>query len=496
MRAFHVLLIDLVLVAIATALALVLRDNFEISWQHLVALAPYGALSLIAAALTFPLFGVSRVVWRFTSMRDYLAIVLATVVMVIVAVALGFIVNRLEGIARSLPILQVLLIVALLVGVRVLMRVGHMSRRQRAPARMGRMVSGETVLIVGVNKLAELYLHCVAEFAGDRVRIAGLLDDGHRVGFTLLSHRVLAPPEQVADVLRGLDVHGVSVDRIIIATPFARLSAPAQQALRAIEETTSITLEQLDRQMGLALTEDNGQAAGCDHPGDGVQIFSFDADGIAALVRSPYWRFKRMLDVLGALGLIVILAPVMVLVGVLVAVDVGLPVMFWQQRPGLGGRPFRLYKFRTMGAAYDKAGRRRSDDERVSAIGNLLRRTRLDELPQLISILRGQMSFVGPRPLLPVDQPAAYAARLLVRPGLTGWAQVNGGRTIAAADKAALDVWYVRNMSLALDLKIALTTVPMVLFGERVIEAAIAAAWNDLCAAGVCLPEAVAPRNS
>ena len=202
MRAFHVLLIDLVLVAIATALALVLRDNFEISWQHLVALAPYGALSLIAAALTFPLFGVSRVVWRFTSMRDYLAIVLATVVTVIAALALGFIVNRLVGIARSLPILQALLIVALLVGFRVLMRVGHMSRRQRAPARMGRMASGETVLIVGVNKLAELYLHCVAEFASDRVRIAGLLDDGHRVGFTLLSHRVLAPPEQVADVLR------------------------------------------------------------------------------------------------------------------------------------------------------------------------------------------------------------------------------------------------------------------------------------------------------
>ena len=276
------------------------------------------------------------------------------------------------------------------------------------------------------------------------------------------------------------------------------MSAPAQQALRAIEETTSITLEQLDRQMGLdrALMEDNSQAAGCDHPGDGVQIFSFDADDIAALVRSPYWRFKRMLDVLGALGLIVILAPVMVLVGVLVALDVGLPVMFWQQRPGLGGRPFRLYKFRTMGAAYDKAGRRRSDDERVSAIGNLLRRTRLDELPQLISILRGQMSFVGPRPLLPVDQPAAYAARLLVRPGLTGWAQVKGGRTIAAADKAALDVWYVRNMSLALDLKIALATVPMVLFGERVIEAAIAAAWYDLCAAGVCAPEAVAQRIS
>ena len=96
-----------------------------------------------------------------------------------------------------------------------------------------------------------------------------------------------------------------------------------------------------------------------------------------------------------------------------------------------------------------------------------MRRTRLDELPQLINILLGQMSFIGPRPLLPVDQPADYAARLVVRPGLTGWAQVKGGRDISPADKAALDIWYVHNASLALDARILLNTVAMVLFGER-----------------------------
>jgi lipopolysaccharide/colanic/teichoic acid biosynthesis glycosyltransferase len=133
-----------------------------------------------------------------------------------------------------------------------------------------------------------------------------------------------------------------------------------------------------------------------------------------------------------------------------------------------------------MGAAHDASGRRRSDAERVSALGHLLRRTRLDELPQLFSILLGHMSFVGPRPLLPVDQPAGHSARLLVRPGLTGWAQIKGGRIISAEDKAALDVWYVRNASLALDLRILLGTIPMVLFGERVAEDAIAQAWREL----------------
>ena len=145
------------------------------------------------------------------------------------------------------------------------------------------------------------------------------------------------------------------------------------------------------------------------------------------------------------------------------------------------------YKFRTMGAAHDACGRRRSDEERLSPIGAFLRRTRLDELPQLFSILSGHMSFVGPRPLLPIDQPAEYAARLLVRPGLTGWAQINGGRAIAAGDKAALDVWYVHHISLALDLRVLVSTVPMVLFGERVTEGAIAQAWRDLQAAGVCV---------
>jgi lipopolysaccharide/colanic/teichoic acid biosynthesis glycosyltransferase len=104
----------------------------------------------------------------------------------------------------------------------------------------------------------------------------------------------------------------------------------------------------------------------------------------------------------------------------------------------------------------------------------------MDELPQLFHILFGQMSFVGPRPLLPVDQPVGAAARLLVRPGLTGWAQVKGGRLISAADKAALDLWYVRHASLTLDLVILLRTVGMVLFGERTQAEAIRKAWDEI----------------
>src|SRR5690606_991150 len=115
----------------------------------------------------------------------------------------------------------------------------------------------------------------------------------------------------------------------------------------------------------------------------------------------PYWRLKRSIDVVGALLGLVLLAPLLALVAVLVALDIGLPVVFAQQRPGLGGQPFRLNKFRTMGPSHDADGHRIPDDERLSAIGRFLRRTRLDELPQLWHVLKGDMSFIGPRPLLP-----------------------------------------------------------------------------------------------
>jgi lipopolysaccharide/colanic/teichoic acid biosynthesis glycosyltransferase len=135
--------------------------------------------------------------------------------------------------------------------------------------------------------------------------------------------------------------------------------------------------------------------------------------------------------------------------------------------------------------AYDMDGRKLSDAERVTTVGVFLRFTRLDELPQLLNILRGDMSFIGPRPLLPCDQDPAYCARLLVRPGLTGWAQIIGGRAISPEDKAVLDIWYVRNASLYLDLKIALKTVPMVVFGETISRASIEEAWSELEEAGI-----------
>lgn len=176
---------------------------------------------------------------------------------------------------------------------------------------------------------------------------------------------------------------------------------------------------------------------------------------------------KRLIDVVVAAGLLVMLSPVILLVALLVRLRLGSPVLFSQLRPGLHGRPFRMFKFRTMRTAQvSDAGVSLSDAERLPAFGRGLRATSLDELPELWNVLVGDMSLVGPRPLLMDYLPlysAEQARRHEVRPGITGWAQVNGRNAVDWPERLALDVWYVDHRSLALDLKILMRTLTTVL---------------------------------
>ena len=174
---------------------------------------------------------------------------------------------------------------------------------------------------------------------------------------------------------------------------------------------------------------------------------------------------KRLFDFLAALVLLVLLAPLMLILALLVRIFLGSPVIFSQQRPGLKGKPFTLYKFRTMTDARDEKGQLLPDAERLTRFGRFLRASSLDELPELWNILRGDMSFVGPRPLLmeylPLYTPEQMR-RHEVRPGLTGWAQVNGRNALSWEEKFRHDVWYVDNRNFLLDLKILLMTLASV----------------------------------
>lgn len=180
---------------------------------------------------------------------------------------------------------------------------------------------------------------------------------------------------------------------------------------------------------------------------------------------------KRVFDFFGALAALVILSPLLVVIAFAVAIFLGRPVLFVQERPGMNGKPFRMYKFRTMMDAYDDKGVLLSDELRLTRFGKLLRSTSLDELPELWNVLKGEMSLVGPRPLLmeylPLYSKEQYR-RHEVRPGVTGWAQVNGRNAISWEDRFRLDVWYVDNCSLKLDIKILFLTVKKVLVRDGI----------------------------
>jgi lipopolysaccharide/colanic/teichoic acid biosynthesis glycosyltransferase len=183
----------------------------------------------------------------------------------------------------------------------------------------------------------------------------------------------------------------------------------------------------------------------------------------------PYARedpLKRLIDVVGAAVGLVLLAPVLVVVALRIRRELGSPVIFTQLRPGLRGRPFRLRKFRTMTDARDGSGALLPDADRLTPFGRSLRSTSLDELPELWNVLRGEMSLVGPRPLL-VEYLDHYtpeqARRHEVRPGITGWSQIHVRNDASWEAKLAMDVWYVDNRSVALDIRILLRTVMVAL---------------------------------
>jgi lipopolysaccharide/colanic/teichoic acid biosynthesis glycosyltransferase len=174
---------------------------------------------------------------------------------------------------------------------------------------------------------------------------------------------------------------------------------------------------------------------------------------------------KRVLDVLVSASALVLLSPLLVFIATCVWWRLGFPILFRQVRPGFHGRPFEMIKFRTMRDLVDASGKELSDDQRLSGLGRRLRKASLDELPELWNVLKGDMSLVGPRPLLMGYLPlysSEQARRHEVRPGITGWAQVNGRNATNWEDRLTMDVWYVDHRSLLLDLKILGLTVAAV----------------------------------
>lgn len=182
---------------------------------------------------------------------------------------------------------------------------------------------------------------------------------------------------------------------------------------------------------------------------------------------------KRVFDIVSSLIGLILLSPILLIIALMVRFKLGSPVIFTQQRPGINGEPFFMYKFRTMTDAKDADGNLLPDDKRLPKFGKILRSTSLDELPELICVLKGDMSLVGPRPLMMKYLPRYtpdQARRHEVKPGITGWAQVNGRNAISWEERFDLDVWYVDNWNIWVDIKIIFKTIMSVFQREGITQ--------------------------
>jgi lipopolysaccharide/colanic/teichoic acid biosynthesis glycosyltransferase len=445
---------DVLWAAAAPALALYLRDVSVASSSRLEAAELYCIVSFASSLVAFLIFRIREGIVHHFSVHDALEVAKAVVFSGLLTMLAMFTAVRMDGIPRSTPIIHALILATGLIARRVVARVWHDDQsREVGPSE----AAAEYIVIIGCTRLSSLYTRLISAYSAKRYKVAALLDrDPRMAGKSIDGVRVVGPPDQLGSLIEEYAEHGIAIARVLVGGDATLLTPDELDDVERICTDHNLTLEFIPALVGL----ERGQTQTTIHP----QAAKKPA---VRFYLPPYFRFKRVADIIIGLILLSASLPLLLLVAGIVLLDVGSPVLFWQQRVGLGGRPFLLHKFRTLKPLFDERGLPIGTSDRVSWIGALLRKMRLDELPQLLNVLVGDMSLVGPRPLLPQDQPPDASLRLAVRPGITGWAQVSGGNSLSAETKAEYDEWYVRNASFGLDLRILLMTLGFLLRGER-----------------------------
>lgn len=444
---------DLGWAVVAPIIALVARDPLILSAHRVGELSLYWAVSVGCAVLAFVVFRIRDGLASYFSVQDAFDVVKAAVLANLLLLLVLFMLTRLDGVPRSTPLIQALVLVAGLIAARAFTRIAHSGRNfeRRPPS-----ITSENIVMIGASQLTSLYLKLLRAYLPGHHRVIGILDEKpNLVGRKIAGVPVTGTPNHLEALISEYAVHGIRTDRVLVGGDPDLLSTDALKEVQRVCGHWGLTLDFVPQLMGL-WGDRNSPVS--------VELVAA-TPSVTHLPR--YLRWKPALDLCACLILMIVLSPLYLLAAALVLIDVGQPLLFWQQRLGLGGRTFLLHKFRTLRPPFDWQGRPIPDDQRISAIGRFLRKTRLDELPQLFNVLVGEMALVGPRPLLPEDQPGNAAVRLLVRPGITGWAQVNGGKLLSADEKHLLDEWYIQNASLGLDLKILLATLKVMFVGER-----------------------------
>jgi lipopolysaccharide/colanic/teichoic acid biosynthesis glycosyltransferase len=437
--------LDVAWAVVSPGIALYAGAALAFTHQDWNTVGVYWALSAAFAVIAILAFRLQDSVSQHFSAHEALDVAEAVLFAELLTCGVLFTFTRLDGIPRSMPLYHGVLLAAGLILARIATRgasdegvIDYQSRSDR-------------VVLIGANKLASSFIRLLGAYTPNRQSVVAVLDEkSTMVGRALGGVQVLGSPQDLDALVGEFAVHGVKVNRVVIAGESDLISAAALHDVERVCKKRHLELCYLPRMLGVT-----------EHTAFKVAAVEAAAAAEAAADQGGYLAFKRALDFVASLALMVLLLPIFFIATVLVMLDVGSPVLFWQERTGWKGRPFLIYKYRTLRAPFDRDGKAAVGDRQPSAIGRFLRATRIDELPQLINVLLGDMSLIGPRPLLPEDQPSNTALRLSVRPGITGWAQVKGGKLITKEEKEKFDEYYVRNASFWLDVKIGLMTLRM-----------------------------------
>jgi lipopolysaccharide/colanic/teichoic acid biosynthesis glycosyltransferase len=439
---------DVVVASTVPGLALVVRDPNSLS-----AIPPSTIIIYIIASVCFSIgffvcFRVACSLPIYFSVQDTLQIGKATLCVVTTTAVAVFTFTNAEHFPRSVPIIHFFLLAGLLAAGRIVQcRVIQGSAVTRLTYEKERHV-----IIVGTGTLASLYIRYLDSISDCERRVAAVLDDDASLhGRSILGYIIVGGAEEVSALLDDFAQHGLFISSIVVCEGDPDRALGYRDRLGPICRSQGLQLELLIESPGFYGSVRG--ACGCYSP--------------TVLPNAEYFRLKRAFETVIAGFCLILFLPIFASTAILVLVSMGSPIIFWQRRVGQYRRPIFVYKFRTLRNPVDKNTRRLTGDERNTRIGSFLRATRLDELPQLVNIVKGDMAIVGPRPLLPSDQPADPSLRLAVAPGLTGWAQINGGKLIGTEEKNALDEWYVRNACLRLDAEIAWRTFLTILWGDR-----------------------------
>lgn len=455
-RRLLILAHDVIVISTAFPIAVALAENFDLRREHVFP-AVFGTLMLILiTTLVWRAMRIPQSMWRYASSDELLAVAKALCAIVILFLASMFFIDLLGNLSRSILFLFWSIAFAGLFCTRIVY-CSAVKTYQRRSCRKESSPAHRILINANIEE-ASAAIQAFQRHYGLQADIIGIISDDAEKGRLLHGIEILGRTDQINEILASLDVTGRYPQVAVLSDSGHDSDQSLRNALTASEITTIRTKD--------------------------IEVFRPDACSDEAILdlntpmfgEKPYARTKRLIDLTFASLALFFLSPLLLIISVAIYCTDGSPVFFVQDRAGKGLRQFRLLKFRTMKPPIDNTGEKLTEEERITWLGSLLRATRADELPQFWNVVKGEMSLVGPRPLLCRDMPkevSTLAERYCIRPGITGWAQVNGGKKIDNETKIPLDIFYIRNFSFVFDVRIILMTIGMLINGEKITKEAM-----------------------